>query len=166
MELEEICGTNESMEEHGKDTTGSQGARVWDQQQEEAKGELRELFGTEFPNFQKGDGMDKLEVDDEIPTCLAINVTVKGGGRARQWSIREHSQYGCVRQYSRKLGLCPKFLEAARAPRMDERCRFWKGTDAVVSTWSMFRGAAEIMRVLAAGGYPLESSFRSSTGCC
>jgi hypothetical protein len=83
MELEEICGTNESMEEHGKDTTGSQGARVWDQQQEEAKGELRELFGTEFPNFQKGDGMDKLEVDDEIPTCLAINVTVKGGGACK-----------------------------------------------------------------------------------
>jgi hypothetical protein len=93
MEVEEICCTTESKEERGKVTAAGQGAGVLEQQHDEAKGELRENFGVEFPNFQIGDDVDKLEADDEIPKRLAIKVTVKGG-HARQWSIREHSQYG------------------------------------------------------------------------
>jgi hypothetical protein len=80
MEVEEICCTTESKEERGKVTAAGQGAGVLEQQHDEAKGELRENFGVEFPNFQIGDDVNKVEADDEIPKRLAINVSVKGGG--------------------------------------------------------------------------------------
>jgi hypothetical protein len=79
MEVEEICCTTES-KERGKVTAAGKGDGVLAQQHDEAKGALRESFGVEFPNFQIGDDVDKVEADDEIPKPLAINVTVKGGG--------------------------------------------------------------------------------------
>jgi hypothetical protein len=66
------------MEERGKDIAVGQGLESWTSSRMKQRVIWEKFLEYSF-RIQSGDSVDKVDDDDEIPTRLAINVTVKGG---------------------------------------------------------------------------------------